>query len=440
MTKQRLGPPSGSRDFLPDEALFRQRVLETVRAAFVRHGFAPIETPAFERLETLSGKYGDEGEKLIFKILKRGDKAASGEADLALRYDLTVPTMRMYAHRRNDLPRVVKRYQIGPVWRADRPGRGRFREFHQCDVDIIGSASPLADVEVLLALAAAIDDLGLGRFTIRLNSRRVIAGLMEAYGVPPDRQAEVSVVLDKADKIGHGGVAEALSGIGLPNMAAARLVADLTAQDWAAALRRRIAESGQGREGLAEVEAIAGYLRPHLTGGTIRRDPILARGLDYYTGPIFEFFADGGAGSIAGGGRYDDLAGMFLKDSVPVCGGSLGIERIMLLLSARDVTPTPAGADVYVTVWDEHARADGLRLLTELRAAGLSAEIDLDGGRIGKQMRGADERGCRFAVVQGPDEKAAGQVAIKDMTSGAQETVPESDATAAIKRLGTGPD
>lgn len=434
MSKQPLAPPSGSRDFLPREALFRDGVLSRVKAAFALHGFSPIDTPAFERIETLSGKYGEEGEKLIFKILKRGDKAASGEADLALRYDLTVPTMRMYAHRRGDLPRIVKRYQIGPVWRADRPGRGRFREFYQCDVDIIGSASRLADIEILLALSAALRALDLNGFTIRLNSRHVIAGMLDAYGVPPEKARAVTVALDKFDKIGADGVATELSAGGLSAAIVQPLAKDIADPVFDEILRERLKDSETGQAGLAEVDEILARARPLLDGAQIRFDPILARGLDYYTGPIFEFFADGGAGSIAGGGRYDDLAGMFLKDSVPVCGGSLGIERIMMLLRESDIGAEPA-ATVYVTVWDADAAADALRMASDLRGAGVSVDLDLEGGRIGKQMKAADARGCRFALIQGPDEKQSGAVVIKEMASGAQHTVPEAEAAATVARL-----
>ena len=432
MQKDNLAPPSGSRDFLPQELAFRESVLTKVKQVFAGHGFQPLDTPAFERLEVLSGKYGEEGEKLIFKILKRGDKAQSGEADLALRYDLTVPTMRVYAHRRAELPRIFKRYQIGPVWRADRPGRGRFREFYQCDVDIIGTASRLADVEVLLALSAALQAVGLPRFRIRLNSRHVLKAMMTAHAVPADKQHAVIGALDKFDKIGLAGVGEELGGLDLPAEVAESLQSDLVGGEVEGRLRRRLRESEVGQRGLTEVDQIIAWLRPLIGLADIFFDPILARGLDYYTGPIFEFFAEGLPSSIAAGGRYDNLAGLFMKESVPVCGGSLGIERIMVILQAQGaVAPTPAPT-AYVTLWDEAAPEDSLSLAQSLRRAGVAAEIDLAGGALSRQFKAANARGCRFVLVRGPDEVEAGTVQIKDMRSGAQSAVALADAADAI--------
>ena len=436
MTKPTLQPPSGTRDFLPSEAKFRSQVFSTVRTIFARHGFEPFETPAFERLETLSGKYGDEGEKLIYKILKRGDKAASGEADMALRYDLTVPTMRLFSHRRNELPRIVKRYQIGPVWRADRPGRGRFREFCQCDVDIIGGAAPLSDIEILLTLSDALEELGLDDFKIRLNSRGALRGLMKAYSLPVDSHAAVLTVLDKLDKIGVEGVAEGLLELdtGLGGMS--DLVADIRMSNPEQALRSRIQGTEEGRDGIALVDSIRDRVGPLLGGkASILVDPFLARGLDYYTGPIFEFVAKGSVGSIAGGGRYDGLSKLFMKEGVPVCGGSLGIERIILLLSDKAAHKPAARSGCYVTVWDESNVEDALALCRLIRRKGLVADMDVEAGKLGRQMKHANERGSRLVIVQGPDEKAAGEITIKDMESGEQRTVPEETVVAVIEDL-----
>ena len=429
MTQTPLSPPSGSRDFLPAEMRRRLAVLARIRGVFERHGYAPVDTPAFERLEVLSGKYGDEGDKLIFKILRRGAKAASGEADLGLRYDLTVPAVRMYAHRRNDLPRIFKRYQMGPVWRADRPGRGRFREFLQCDVDIFGSASPLADIDTLLTLAAALAALGLSGFEIRLNSRRVLHAMMTAYGVAEAAHAGALVALDKRDKIGADGVRAELLERGIAAVVVAALCDDLARPDFAARLRDKL----KGEPGLGEVDTILDGVAPLLTAGSIHFDPLLARGLDYYTGAIYEFTAEGVGGSIAGGGRYDDLTGMFLKAAVPVCGGSLGIERILMLVGEDFAAPPPPLA--YVTVWDAAAAADALALTQRLRAAGLAAETDLTGAKLGRQFRSADERGCRFALVRGPDERAAATVTVKDLASGAQESIPLDDVVDHLRKL-----
>lgn len=433
MEKPPLTPPSGSRDFLPREVRRREAVIGRIKSVFALHGYEPMDTPAFERLEVLAGKYGDEGDKLIFKILKRGEKAASGEADMALRYDLTVPAVRLYAHRRGELPRVFKRYQIGPVWRADRPGKGRFREFYQCDVDVFGSASPLADVDVIVALSAALAAVGLPRFEIRLNSRRVLHAMMDSYGVAEADHGSALIALDKIDKIGLDGVKAELGERGFDTAVVDALCGDIARADFETVLRERLATSGTGQEGLAEVDTILAHAAPRLGEAAIRFDPILARGLDYYTGAIYEFVADGAGGSIAGGGRYDDLAGMFLKESVPVCGGSLGIERILLLLDAEaDADPTPRA---YVTVWDAASTDASLNLASALRAAGIAAEVDLTGAKIGRQFKAADERGCRFTLVMGPDEKDAGTVVIKDLETGNQEAVPADKAAAHISQL-----
>ena len=427
-----LAPPSGSRDFLPQELRRRERALARVARIFALHGFEPVATPAFERIETLSGKYGEEGDKLIFRILKRGPRAGVGEADLALRYDLTVPGARVYAHRRGELPRVFKRYQIGPVWRGERPGKGRFREFTQCDVDVFGAESRLADVAVVVALAAALDALGVHGATVRLNSRAVLAATMESYGVPSGMRAGALTSLDKLDKIGVDGVAEELRERGVPHDAADALRRDVGGGEFAAALRRRLADSPGGAAGLAEVDAVLERAAPRLSGGArIVFDPALARGLDYYTGPIFEFAAEGGGASIAGGGRYDDLCGQFVKDRVPVCGGSLGIERILSLLEAGEAAAEPR---VYVAVWDDEGAGRALDLAAEIRAAGVAAETDLTGGRLGRQFKTADERGCRFVVVEGPDEIAAGAVALKDLADGSQSRAPRAAVAAEVAR------
>lgn len=433
MSKQSLAPPSGSRDFLPDEAQFREAVFTKIKAAFAARGFVPMDTPAFERLETLTGKYGEEGEKLIFKILKRGEKAASGEADLALRYDLTVPTMRFYAHKRNDLPKIFKRYQIGPVWRADRPGRGRFREFYQCDVDVIGSASTLADVETVLTLASALNALNFGAFSVRLNSRHIIAGMMAAYGIPASATGAVTIALDKADKIGLDGVMQEIGGLELPKSATDALGHDLGQSDFEARLRDRLAGDDVGLKGLAEVDTMIALCDGHLRDGRIIFDPILARGMDYYTGPIFEFEAEGLGSSIAGGGRYDHLSQTFMKEAVPVCGGSLGIERILLLLDREKAGLPDVASPVYVTVWDNDSRGDSVAVTEALRRAGIAAELDLVGGKIGRQLKQADALKRRFTILIGPDEKAAGTMVLKDLHASEQTTVTEAEAIEKIR-------
>lgn len=424
-------PPSGTRDFLPDEVARRHRALATIREVFEAYGFAGMDTPAFERLDTLLGKYGEEGDQLIFRILARGEKLAdalsdddTALADHALRYDLTVPLARYVAANAGQLVTPFKRYAIAPVWRADRPGKGRYREFLQCDVDITGSDSLVADAEVLMAVNEVLDALGLDGFTMRLNSRRALRGMVEAYGIPGDLEGSALVAIDKLDKIGPDGVAAELRDRGVPGDAVEALAADLGSDDRVAALRDRIESTERGRDGLAEVDTVLDLAVPNLAGGELVFDPVLARGLTYYTGPVFEVVHDGLGASIAGGGRYDDLVGMFSKNDIPATGGSLGIERILLLLAEED---TGAGApSVLVTVFNEDRRADALRIATRLRREGaIHTDVYPGDRKLGKQFRYADDRGIRFVVIRGDDEAEAGEVAVKQLATGDQVTIPE---------------
>lgn len=428
-------PASGTRDLLPDDVVRRERAFAAIRSTFTAHGFAPLETPAFERLEVLTGKYGEEGDQLIFKILRRGEHEATGDADLALRYDLTVPLARVAARYGSQLPTPFKRYQIAPVWRADRPGKGRYREFYQCDVDTIGSDSLTADAATLVAVADALSALGLDGFRVQLNSRRALRGLVEAYGIEVARESDALVALDKLDKIGLDGVARELAERDLPASAIEALGEDLGADDPAAAVRARLERSETGRAGLDEVDRVLS-----LVGDTVpvAYAPVLARGLSYYTGPVFEVVHDGLDATIAAGGRYDGLIGMFQANDVPATGGSLGLERILLLLeAAEEGTAGPAGPDVLVVVMDDEAAADALALAARLRATGATVEPYSGGGRLklAKQLKYADRRGVRVAVLRGADERAAATVTCKALATGEQRTVPLADLEATVADL-----
>ncbi len=423
MATQRLAP-AGTRDFFPEDVKLRERAFRAIRETFERYGFWPLETPAYERVELLAGKYGEEGEKLIFKILKRGVHAASGEADLALRYDFTVPLARVVAQHRDRIGPVFKRYQIGPVWRADRPGKARYREFFQCDVDTVGSASPLADAEVLLALTEALGALGLADFTVRLNSRKVLQGLLRAYALPAEHASGALVALDKLDKIGADAVAEELAERGAPAAAVAEMMKDVRAASPIERVRERLAGPGVGAEGLAEVDELTALVSPLLRHGKLAQDPFLVRGLDYYTGPVFEVFSGDLSSSIASGGRYDELIGALSGGkSLPACGGSLGIERILLLLEGR-AEKEDCTATALVAVWNEEMREDALRLATELRRCGVSTDVYLGSGGVKKQLRQASTAGIPLCVLCGPDEKARGEVVIRDMRAGTQRSEP----------------
>jgi histidyl-tRNA synthetase len=426
------------RDFLPEEVRRRAYVLDVVTTIYERYGFEPLETPAVENIDTLLGKYGEEGNRLIFKILKRGEHEQTGQADLALRYDLTVPLARVVAEHRGKLPKFFKRYQIQPVWRADRPARGRFREFYQCDVDAIGSTSPVVEAEVCAAVSDVLERLGFKDFTIRLNHREVLRGLLDGAGVPETLHDTALVAIDKLDKLGGPGVIEELVARGVGAEAARQVLLAFTVPGAAsnealvARLSEQVASHVSATEGVQTLRTILQLSEATSVGSHLRLDPSLARGLSYYTGAIFEIAVDG-IGSLGGGGRYDNLVGMFCSESVPACGFSLGLERILVVMSEQGMFPaeaTRAGADVLATVWNADALADTLALASVLRAGGLRVEVYPDADKIGKQMKYASTRGARFATIVGDDERTAGTVMVKDLTTGEQTPVPRGDVGA----------
>jgi len=435
MKKSNLLPPTGMRDFLPQEVKRRERALNIIREVFESFGFLPMDTPALERTEILMGKYGSEGEKLIFRILKRGEQAISGESDLALRYDLTVPLARFFARYQNELPRPFRRYQIGPVWRADRPGKGRFREFYQCDIDIVNSPSLLADADIVLALVKILSRFNLSNFVILLNSRKVLAGIIEAYGVPKSLQEATLINLDKIDKIGTEGVICELKKIDLPPSIMSQFECDL--RQVGNDLENKIRENAIGREGLREVEELTSLLTPVLKGCEVKFSPLLVRGLNYYTGPIFEIYLKGRDGAIASGGRYDNLIEMFTEKRIPACGGSLGIDRLMSMVEISDDQEEQpiSSLQVFVTLWDGNFRTDVVDIAEELRNSGISVEISLEEGKIGNQIRLALKRGARFCLFYGPDEKSKNEITIKDLQRGEQLTVKRNELTQKLKSL-----
>jgi histidyl-tRNA synthetase len=437
--KQSTKPPAGTRDFLPDDIRRREYVIGVVRDVYERYGFEPLETPAFENIETLLGKYGDEGNKLIFKILKRGEHEASGEADLALRYDLTVPLARVVAQYQNELPRLFKRYQIQPVWRADRPARGRFREFYQCDLDAMGSTSAAIEADILGAVSEILDTLGFSDFEVRLNHRQVLTGLLEIAGVPVPQHGDALVALDKLDKIGAEGVSKEFAARGIPEAAGVEALAFFTA---AAASPEpalaRLTALLAGHEGVANLAAIVRLVESTPAAGRIRIDPSLARGLSYYTGAIMEIAVEG-IGSLGGGGRYDTLIGMFLGRDVPACGFSLGLERIIVVMTERGMFPpsvTGGGVDVVVTFMDDESRADALRLATELRAQKRRVDVFPEASRkFDKPLKYASGRGARVMAIFGENERARGEASIRNLQTREQQTVPRGQAAAVIAQL-----
>jgi histidyl-tRNA synthetase len=426
------------RDFLPEDVRRREYVIGNITRVYERYGFEPLETPAVENLETLLGKYGDEGNKLIFKILKRGEHEKTGEADLALRYDLTVPLARVVAEHQARLPRLFKRYQIQPVWRAERPGRGRFREFYQCDVDALGSTSPTVEAELCSAVADAMTELGFQEFQIRINHRQLLSAVLRRAGFPPDREAETLVVLDKLDKIGQDGVVAEWSAKGLGDPAqlagaASMLRGGLSTTEATAAL---VAGDPVGEAAIANLRRIMELAQGTTAGARLVFDGTLARGLSYYTGAIMEINVADLAGSLGGGGRYDNLVGMFLGQNIPACGFSLGLERILVVMTERGMFPPALAArpaDVMLATFDTSAAAEAMRVAQTLRASGLRVLVYPDADKIGKQIKYADGRGIPFVALLGDDEIRAGTVTVKNLAAQTQQTYPLSAAGAAIR-------
>jgi histidyl-tRNA synthetase len=429
----RTEPARGMRDFLPEDVRRREYVIGVITRVYERYGFEPLETPAVENLETLLGKYGDEGNKLIFKILKRGEHEKTGEADLALRYDLTVPLARVVAQHQARLPRLFKRYQIQPVWRADRPARGRFREFYQCDVDALGSTAPVVEAEQCAAVSDALLALGFSDFKIRLNHRQLLASALRRADIPESLHGGALVALDKLDKIGADAVRAEMAASGIDETRSSALLGVFErlrggSQDPGGL-------DGPGSAALENLAAIQALLEGTSAEGHIERDPTLARGLSYYTGAIMEVNVADLAGSLGGGGRYDNLVGMFSGQDIPACGFSLGLERILVVMGERGMFPASlpsAPADVMVALFDASSTAPALALAGRLRSAGLRVLVYPDPDKLGKQIKYADGRGIPFVALLGADEIAAGTVTVKNLAAQTQHTYEHSAAGAAI--------
>jgi histidyl-tRNA synthetase len=427
------------RDFLPDDVRRREYVIGIIKGVYERYGFEPLETPAVENIETLLGKYGEEGNQLIFKILKRGEHEATGQADLALRYDLTVPLARVVAQYQSKLPRVFKRYQIQPVWRADRPARGRFREFYQCDVDSLGSTSPAVEAELCAAVSDALIALGFNDFVIRINHRELLTAILGRAGVATHQQNDALIALDKLDKIGPQGVDAELANRGIEEQARNALLQvflrDTNEADGLTRVAAFVAGDETGQRAVANLQVITGLTAQTNAAGKLRFDPSLARGLSYYTGAIMEINVADLAGSLGGGGRYDNLVGMFLGQNIPACGFSLGLERILVVMAERKMFPptlatTPA--DVMIAAFDPSGVGAAMGLAAVWREAGLRVLVFPDAEKIGKQIKYADSRGIPFVALLGEDEINAGTVTVKNLSAQTQATYDQSAAGAAI--------
>jgi histidyl-tRNA synthetase len=452
-------PARGMRDFLPADVRRREYVIGVIKEVYERYGFEPLETPAVENIETLMGKYGDEGNQLIFKILKRGVHEKSGEADLALRYDLTVPLARVVAQYKNELPKFFKRYQIQPVWRADRPGRGRFREFYQCDVDVLDSHSMVVEAELCAAVSDVLIQLKFNDFTIRLNHRQVLSGILDVAGVLQEKHAEALITLDKWDKIGVEGIQKELRSRDITESAIEQLVkiyqftantfntVDVDGASWNdmvfGFLSHFLEGHSEGLGGLGELREVLEYSSMTSAGSRVQLDPSLARGLSYYTGPIMEVSVRDLTGSLGGGGRYDNLVGMFCGQNVPACGFSLGLERIIVVMTEREMFPpnvASSPADVMVAIWYHkepekkmEAAQDSLRIARVLRSAGIRVDVyPLRNSKIELQIRYASNRSIPFVVIIGADEKERGEVKLKDMHSRKERSVASGDLVTAV--------
>ena len=429
------------RDFLPDDVRRREYVIGIVEEVYRRYGFEPLETPALENIETLTGKYGEEGNKLIFKVLRRGEHESSGETDLALRYDLTVPLARVVAEYRGKLPKFFKRYQIQPVWRADRPARGRFREFYQCDVDAIGSKSPVVEAELCAAVSDVLHRLGFDAFHLVINHRALLGGLLDDSGIPATQHADALISLDKLDKIGHDGVLADLMARGIEPQLAKRFSDSLlrdTDDDHELEMRaKKFAGHPAALQGVTNLQAILNLSRETSAANHMRLGLTLARGLSYYTGAIMEIAVPDLAGSLGGGGRYDGLIGMFSGEQAPACGFSLGLERILVVMGERGMFPAQvqgASADVLIAIFDEALTRESMALAAELRRAGVRAELYPEADKLGKQMKYAASKSIPFAAILGADELARGEVTVKDLTTGEQVSVARADVAGRIRR------
>ncbi len=431
--------PKGMRDFLPQELLRRDYVFGVVREVFHLYGFEPLQTPVLELQETLMGKYGPDAEKLIFNAQHPG-----GKEELALRYDLTVPLARVVAQYTNEITLPFKRYQLAPVWRAERPQRGRYREFYQCDADIVGVASMSADAEILALVVTALRRLGFEHFSVKINNRKLLTAIGQYSGVPDAQLGDLYISVDKFDKIGADGVRDELLRRGLPAEAVGRMMELIQAHrpgvDNLDLLRAALGALPAAQDGLRELRELAAHLADYsVPAENYDFDFTMVRGLGYYTGPIFEtIITEPNLGSITGGGRYDDLIGLFRKESLPTTGTSLGIERIIDLLDILHLYPPGISgtvAQVLVAVFDDASRAAATRLAADLRAAGINTELALDGRGLGKQFQYADRRGIPLVALQGPDEIAQGVVRLKRLADGSEQNIPRADAAAHVRAL-----
>ncbi len=440
----------GTRDFSPIEMEKRNHIFNTLKVVFKKYGYNEIQTPSFENLSTLTGKYGDEGDKLIFKILNSGDYLSKASEDLlneknstklipqisekALRYDLTVPFARYVVMHQNDIALPFKRFQIQPVWRADRPQRGRYREFYQCDVDVVGSESLLNEAEFIMIYHEALKALGLKDFDIKINNRKILTGIAEIIG-KPELIVDMTVAIDKLDKIGLDGVNKELLERGFTqadlDVLKPIILLEGTNTNKLEALKSVLASSETGMKGVEEIEEVFNYIKAldssnDILENFVEVDITLARGLNYYTGCIFEVKTNEVAmGSIGGGGRYDDLTGMFGLKGLTGVGVSFGADRIYDVLEELGLYPASNATSTKLLIinFDKAMEGFTLPLLAQLRQAGVAVELYPNAVKLKKQMSYADAKKIPFVLLVGDEERASGQLTLKNMESGDQAKV-----------------
>lgn len=427
----------GFRDYLPELEGPRRRMLERVVRVFERFGYGPLQTPALEYSEILVGKYGDEGDKLLYRFRDNGDR------DVALRYDLTVPLARVVAMH-GSLPKPFRRYQVAPVWRAEKPAKGRFREFVQCDVDIVAEPSVRADAEIVMVGLAVLESLEVPAFQMRVNDRRILDGVLDLVGVAePEQRVVVLRAVDKLPKIGEPAVrAEIAELVGLDDGAIDRLFAllfrEVKGDADLAALGEELSSVEAGRSGVAGLRELLAILDGAGLGDRVAVDLSIARGLDYYTSTIYETFLLGheGYGSVMSGGRYDGLMDMFSGRPTPAVGISLGVDRLLAALTELGlITSREASADAYFCLFDAADYAHVAAVANRLRSHGVGVEVSLKAAKLGKQLQAAARRGYRYALLQGADERSQGTIVVKDLEQGTQEARPLAEMESWAPRL-----
>lgn len=439
MSKPKPQILKGFRDFLPEQMLLRQRVIGIIREVFEKHGFEPIDTPAIEYLEILTGKAG-ENEKLMYQFLDQGER------EVGLRYDLTVPLARLVAMHQNELVMPFKRYHIAPVWRAEKPQRGRFREFWQCDADIVGTSSMIADAEAIAVMAEALEAIGLVNAEILINHRGLLLSLGRLAGMEESHAGVLYRTIDKLDKIGPEAVQRELAANGVDECAASRILDLVSLRGAPDAMLRQAERDLDGIEGAAkplrDLHDLLTYLADlGVPRHAYRLDFSLARGLDYYTGPVFEAVVkEPKIGSVGGAGRYDGLVGTFLGRDIPATGMSLGIERILEVVQQFNLLETPASVAHAFMVSLPATLADAGHLARELRAQGLHVDLSMLVNRgLGDQLKYADRRGIPLAIIPGEDEISRGKVSVKHLPTGEQIECDQSVLAEEVRRLLNGP-